>query len=175
MKTNLANQLQRLQRLSTSGSRRIAVAAMGACGIALLTGCVGVPVGGYSDSYYYGAPAPAPSVYYQESYYGGGGGYYGGRPYYGGSPVYGGVQIDNYRRGGYDGRYDRGDRGDRGRPGQGVRPGRPTQPSVNPGRPPNVGQGGGGGRPINQGAGAPVQYGHTANPNQGTSVQQGNN
>ncbi len=161
--------------------RRIAVGTLGACGIALLSGCVAVPAGGYSDSYYYSSPAPvvAPSVYYQESYYGGGG-YYGGRPYYGGAPVYGGPvyggRVDIDRRRGYDGRDDRnyrGDRGDRGRPVQGARPVRPTQPAVSPGRPPYAGQGGG--RPINQGAGAPVQYGHTANPNQGTSVLQGNN
>ena len=82
MKTTL------FHRFSRAGGRRIAVAALGACSVAMLSGCVAVPGGGYSDPYYYGSPAPvvAPSVYYQESYYGGGG-YYGGRPYYGG-PAY---------------------------------------------------------------------------------------
>jgi hypothetical protein len=188
MKTHLIEQTReagildptRPGRISRLG--RIGIAVAGACAAAVLTGCVAVPAGGYSDSYYYNTPAPAvaPSVYYQESYYGGGGGYYGARPYYGGAPVYVApaydARVDYYRRGGRDRNDGRYDRDDRGRPGQGVRPGRPGQPPVAgyPGRPPQAG----GGRPGYQGGGQGNRVGPPPpppNPYAGSSVQQGNN
>ena len=73
------------------------IRVLGACvafgGVALLSGCVGVPAdpyygGGYSSGPYYSEPAPvvvAPAPVYIN-----GGGYYERRPYYdGGRPYYG--------------------------------------------------------------------------------------
>lgn len=100
---------------------RVLGASIALGGVALLTGCVGVPgdpyynggySGGYSEPYYDSAPVvvqPAP-VYIQ------GGGYYEGRrPYYNNRPYYG----------------------------------RPGYPAVRPGYPagPRPGWNGGGGRP----------------------------
>jgi hypothetical protein len=99
---------------------RVLGASVALGGVALLTGCVGVPgdpyyAGGYSGGYssgpYYSEPAP---VVVPAPVYINGGGYYERRPYYGDRPYY-------------------------GRPGYpAVRPGYPA------GRPPNWN---GGGRP----------------------------
>jgi len=105
--------------------RHIACLVAGAAGVALLTGCVGVPGPGYSDGYYSQYPAPA-QVY--------------------GNPVYTNPVYVNpppvYIEGGYGGGPRRWD-GDRwghgpqpgyGRPGY-VPPPRPVQPGFAAPRP----------------------------------------